>query len=529
MRSLAAKALILLTLPALAWSATLKVGSRVFSVADTSFEATPYIGIDALDSLLGASGQWIPDRQKWVLKESVGPESSASGKTRNWVFTLDNAFCSIGDRIFNLTYPVRRGPQKLYVPLHPMLRLLKSEAKHDVTVTQILATSHNPGQSQGQSQSQGQGQAAAPETTSPASVLLLGPVQTEARSNGTLVTVQATASSQPEIFFVPPNYLVRFNRAKVAPGTPLRQAGAGLVQKVLLTSDSGQVQLTLQMRGNVDTVEAEPIAGGDKSGGHGWQFLVRKPTKVTKETHKSAKTALTDKTARKGTIILDPGHGGHDQGAHVGGIHEAKITLAVGKLLKAELEKRGYKALLTRDDDRYVSLADRPKFASENAGDLFISLHCNAIDGSHKRKKQVSGYVAYILREGASEEDNALARRENQAVQAEKGKTDKTEISPVDWILLEHQLNLYSKQSEDFTEKLIHSFEDFDLPKYGTGASQAGFFVLVGAYMPAVLFEMGFLTNDRDRAFMADKKGQKRIAIKLAEAIDRFMSYRKEG
>jgi N-acetylmuramoyl-L-alanine amidase len=180
----------------------------------------------------------------------------------------------------------------------------------------------------------------------------------------------------------------------------------------------------------------------------------------------------------------------------------------------------GYKALMTREDDQYITLQDRPKFASEKGGDLFISLHCNSIGGSMKRKKTVTGFIAYILREGESEEDKALARRENEAI-SEEGKS-KGEISPVEWILLEHQLNLYSKESESFVEHIIREFGNFQIGKYSTGASQAGFYVLVGAYMPAVLFEMGYLTNDEDRRILSSEKGQKQIAERLGKSIDAY-------
>ena len=113
-------------------------------------------------------------------------------------------------------------------------------------------------------------------------------------------------------------------------------------------------------------------------------------------------------------------------------------------------------------------------------------------------------------------------RRENQAIQEESGKSGKDEIAPVDWILLEHQLNLYSKQSESLAESIVKNFDGFDVPKYSTGARQAGFFVLVGAYMPAVLFEMGFLTHPQDRRILGSKSGQREIARRMAAAIDRF-------
>ena len=223
-----------------------------------------------------------------------------------------------------------------------------------------------------------------------------------------------------------------------------------------------------------------------------------------------------------GTIIVDAGHGGHDRGATVKGVEEAVVTLAVAKELKKELRSLGYKVKLTREEDEYKTLAERPKFASDQGGDVFVSLHCNSLPNSSRDKQDITGYTVYILREGESEEDKALARRENQAIQEESGKSGKNEIAPVDWILLEHQLNLYSKQSELFTESIVKEFDGFGIPKYSKGARQAGFFVLVGAYMPAVLFEMGFLTNNEDRRILASKSGQREIARRMAGAIDRF-------
>jgi N-acetylmuramoyl-L-alanine amidase len=467
-----------------------------WDVTDTVFENTPYMALSDVDSLLGASGKWVPDRQKWVSRDKQG---------RSWVFTLDNSFCTVVDGVFNLTYPVRRSANRLWVPVYPLLRLLKDQAKLELQVLEapagVKASSPNLENA---------------SSTGPNGKTVLGPVECEARGNGTLVRIAALGPIQPEILWVPPHYLARFDNAELAKGMALRQDGKGLVDKVIFNADPNQIQMTLQIRGEVDTIEMERMDHP-----RGLQFLVRKVD------GKKAKTvAGTKEKNKKGTIIIDPGHGGHDQGAIINGVKEAQITLAVGKQLKKALEKLGYKALMTREDDTYVSLADRPKFASEKGGDLFVSLHCNSMEGTQKRKQQVSGFTVYILREGESEEDNALARRENEAIQEEKGKTNKSEISPVDWILLEHQLNLYSKQSETFAEKIIKAFDGFEIQKYSTGARQAGFFVLVGAYMPAVLFEMGFLTNSQDRAFMASANGQKRMAKQLSEAIDQFMSYR---
>jgi N-acetylmuramoyl-L-alanine amidase len=245
---------------------------------------------------------------------------------------------------------------------------------------------------------------------------------------------------------------------------------------------------------------------------------------------KKGEPAFKPAPETKGTVIVDAGHGGHDRGAVIKGAVEAEVTLAVALELRKALKDLGYKVLLTRDSDAYKTLQERPKFASEKGGDVFVSLHCNSLAGSVQRLKSVTGYTVYILREGESEEDNALARRENQAIQEESGKSGKAEITPVEWILLEHQLNLYSKQSEALAESIVKGFTGFDIPRYSTGARQAGFFVLVGAYMPAVLFEMGFLTHDKDRRVMTSKSGQREIAKRMAKAIDQFRKrQKKEG
>jgi len=485
--------------------ARLKAGQ--FQAADTVFEGTPYVPIATIDSLLSLAGQltqagqWVPDRQKWVAKDK---------KNRTWVFSLDNAFCAVGDQILNLTYPIRRSADAVFIPLYPLLRILKLEWQWDITVEELPPTSGptavagvrtHPGNSR-----------SPPE---------LGPISCEARGNGTLVTLGYSGGVDPEILWVPPNYLVRFADVTLSPEVKPREDGQGLVKTMLWTSDKNQVQLTLQLKGDYDTVE---LAMNEERSE--MQFLVRKS--LAKKSEPLAQPKKKNKN-RQGTVILDAGHGGKDQGASVGDVVESRITLAVTLLLRDELKKMGYIPLLTRDKDEFISLADRPKFAAEKGGDLFLSLHCNSIGGSKKKKQQVAGFTAYILRAGASEEDNALARRENAAILEEKGKADKTEISPVDWILLEHQLNLYSKESEELAESIVTAFDGFDIQKYSTGAGQAGFFVLVGAYMPAVLFEMGFLTHDGDRAFMSSPKGQKRIAKQLAKAIDQFLSRQEDG
>lgn len=468
--------------------------------ADTSFEGVRYVSSRFLESLFAREGSWVPDRQKFVLPDSTG---------RKWYFTLDNPFMNIGEEVGNLVYPVRRGPEFLYLPLPPLLRLLQQKGWAIAAPASPAAVAAPP---------------VTKETPSAAKVIALPngsnilDIGAEDRENGTLVSVRVAGPMEWESLWVPPHYILRFQGGQLAAAYPLKAQGAGLVKSILTVQEKELVQVTLNIPRAIDTVEVA-YSGETQA----YQVTVRKKSAKREKAERdsvAASAAAAGKAAKTATIIIDPGHGGKDQGAMVGGVNEAQVTLAVAKELKTALTKLGYKALLTREEDVFISLPDRPKFASEKGGDLFISLHCNSIGGSTKHKQGVSGFISYILREGESEEDKALARRENEAIGAESGKS-KGEISPVEWILLEHQLNLYSKESEVFAENIMKAFEGHAIAKYATGASQAGFYVLVGAYMPAVLFEMGFLTNDRDRRLLASEKGQRQIAERLARAIDK--------
>jgi N-acetylmuramoyl-L-alanine amidase len=185
------------------------------------------------------------------------------------------------------------------------------------------------------------------------------------------------------------------------------------------------------------------------------------------------------------------------------------------------LEEEGFTVKLTRSKDEFIELEKRPKMASDWGGDLFVSLHCNAIEGKERQQK-TEGFKFYILRAGGSEEDKAIARRENQAIALESGKKSKDEISPAEWIILDNQLALYAEKSALLAGHLVETFDGGSIKKLQTGAGQAGFMVLVGAYMPAVLAELGFITNPTDGAFLSTEKGQNEIVERLTKAIVSF-------
>ena len=222
------------------------------------------------------------------------------------------------------------------------------------------------------------------------------------------------------------------------------------------------------------------------------------------------------------TIVIDPGHGGKDSGAQGKKSNEKDIVLSIGKLLKKELEKEGFNVKMTRDKDEFIELGQRANLANQWDGDLFISLHCNAIDATPERKKQIKGYHVYVLRAPESEEDKAIARRENKVATLYGEKNAKEELSPIEWFKLEARLEKYKQNSYMFTEEMLKAFDGGKIRRQAGGVGGAGFMVLVGALMPAVLFEIGFISNLEDEAYMMTDAGQKDIAKRISKAVSTY-------
>jgi len=222
------------------------------------------------------------------------------------------------------------------------------------------------------------------------------------------------------------------------------------------------------------------------------------------------------------TIVIDPGHGGKDSGALGKNSQEKDIVLSIGKLVKKALEKEGFNVKMTRDKDVFIELGQRANLANQWDGDLFVSLHCNAIDATPERKKQIRGYHVYVLRAPESEEDKAIARRENKVATLYGEKNAKEELTPIEWFKLEARLEKYKQNSYMFTEEMLKALDGGKIKRQAGGVGGAGFMVLVGALMPAVLFEIGFISNLEDEAYMMSKDGQADIADRIAKAVKNY-------
>jgi N-acetylmuramoyl-L-alanine amidase len=342
-------------------------------------------------------------------------------------------------------------------------------------------------------------------------------VNLDSKENGEVIELKLSKPFVVETFYTKPNYLLRIN-GLVIDSTMFSDLAkkSAMISRVIPIQDKQSVQITLVLKDNCDGVELIK-----KDEGKTLQVVLRRKQSEIKAAASSSSAAQAGGSKKIKTIVLDPGHGGKDPGAiGYNGHKEKDIVLSVGLKLKSKLEEKGFAVKMTRSTDEFIELAQRPKMASDWGGDLFISLHCNAT--VKEKQATAQGFIFYILRSGGSEEDNAIARRENQAIALESGKKGKTEISPAEWIILDNQLALYAEKSALLAGYLVESFDGGSIRKVQKGASQAGFMVLVGAYMPAVLAELGFITHPSDAAYMSSEKGQNEIAENLAKAVENF-------
>ncbi len=212
------------------------------------------------------------------------------------------------------------------------------------------------------------------------------------------------------------------------------------------------------------------------------------------------------------TIMLDPGHGGKDPGAVCSGIMEKDINLRLAKILGEILENKGYRVLYTRTTDTFIPLEERTAKANAKTTDIFISLHVNA-----HRSSKVHGLEVYYLNLASSKEAVRVAAREN-AVSEKK-------ISDLQLILSDLMLNSKIEESEKLAQRVMDSTLDYSKQFYKIndhGVRRAPFYVLMGAQMPAVLIELGYITNPTERKRLQDYAYLKRMAWGVGQGIKTY-------
>lgn len=227
------------------------------------------------------------------------------------------------------------------------------------------------------------------------------------------------------------------------------------------------------------------------------------------------------------TIIIDAGHGGPDRGmrgALVAGTRliEKDVALSVAQRTAAEMRKRGHKVVMTRSTDTLIALGDRGRIANEARGDLFMSIHVNAANPNWKNSSAARGFETYFLAEAKTEDARLVADMENASEQYETA-VNVPKGNPLSFILNDMKQNEHLRESSLLASIVQQRMAQFH-PGPNRGVKQAGFKVLVTAFMPSVLVELGFGSNPAEAAFLQSDREQSRIAAALADAADAYLA-----
>ena len=231
---------------------------------------------------------------------------------------------------------------------------------------------------------------------------------------------------------------------------------------------------------------------------------------------------------RKRRVVVDAGHGGPDAGmtGPIGPgkrIREKDITLAIAKQLEKALEARGVEVIMTRTRDTLIALSDRGRIANKERGDLFISIHVNAANPRWKNAGAARGFETYFLAEARTEDAKRVEQMENDVVRFETG-VNAPKDDPLGFIIRDMAQNEHLRESSDLAATIQDGMARIH-PGTDRGVKQAAFRVLVTAYMPAVLVEVGFGTNAAEASYLADAFRQKQLADAIAGATMEYYEH----
>lgn len=337
-------------------------------------------------------------------------------------------------------------------------------------------------------------------------------VRVQDKANGTLFRIATEAGFRPK------NISTRYSRkwlyidvlgGRLDPKHIPQKLESTLVKEFIPIQQEEMVQLSFRLNKDISEKEIKTSYGKN-------EILVSIPGKIDSDLIKRLKE--DQEKWRIDRIVIDPGHGGKDPGT-IGsrGTYEKDVVLGVAKKLKKLLEKNlDVEVLMTRDDDTFLSLKERTQFANKNQGKLFISIHAN-----WNRNSKVNGAATYFLGLAKSEESLEIAQRENSVIKYEDGNSHFDDITEEQIILATMAQNSYNKESQDFAAMIQEEIHK-QTGLRNRGIKQAGFYVMIGASMPNVLVETGFMSNKKEEKLLKKSSFQGKIAQAIYKSIKSF-------
>ncbi|MGI8401755.1 MAG: N-acetylmuramoyl-L-alanine amidase family protein [Gemmatimonadaceae bacterium] len=280
---------------------------------------------------------------------------------------------------------------------------------------------------------------------------------------------------------------------------------------------------TAELRATTGVVAARPAAGRTASSTP--PTIAVGPPRP--DNRPPGRTVYAKPITRK-MVVIDAGHGGPDNGM-TGPIGtrpwflEKDVTLAVALKLATVLRARGVDVLMTRTTDTLIALYDRGKIANSNHGDVFISIHVNAPGYSTAAAARERGFETYFLAEAKTEGERRVQDMENESVKFETG-ANAPKGDPLNFIITDMAQNEHLRESSDLAQTIQNGMIDVH-PGPNRGVQQANFAVLRGSYMPAVLVEIGFGSNQSEATFLSDQDNQRALARNIASSVLSYLEH----
>lgn len=439
--------------------------------------------------------------------------------------TALNPFISINDEIIQLPVSTRYKNHEIYVPTTHFIHLISPYLQNKPTLIKSVAastsiTSNAKATEADIEKTPVAAPPPAPENKS-AAYTRITDLHVEEKANGTLIRIRAERALESSHINsrVTNGWLyVDIYKGSVSGLQIHKEKISKFIKQIVPVQLSQSAQLSFKINGEIASrkIYANPASN---------EVLVSLKTeeRVSPDLLKSLESEkqkwLID------TIVIDPGHGGHDPGAiGPGKLYEKHVTLAIGLKLQKIFEARSdIKVVMTREDDRFIPLKDRTHIANQEQGKLFISIHANS-----NRNSRVSGLTTYFLGQARTEEALEVSRRENAVINYEKDTSRYSEFQNESFILLTLAQNAYQQESQDLAA-IVQAEVCKRTNIRNRGVKQAGYYVLIGASMPNILIETAFISNRREEKLLRADDFQQDIAEGIFASIMRFKEIYEQG
>ena len=486
------------------------VGDKSIPVAGYDSSGVVFVSVQEYASAIALQSATSPLRRKIEVRLPNHRVKTTAGSPFLVITDISTSVASV----YQVTRPLFQIDSVIFAPASEFVSLLERLSPLGVSL-------------------QAESQILAKEPQQPESQFDVTGLAIESRLNGYLLTIKLSRKlANFDAFLAHDGWLyVTINDAQADTVALSHFKSADVIRRVLVFQSPTSVQLTFQV--SPDIVQVDPLLDGQSS-----NLLIALHTRTEMQKAELEKRQAEEANKKQeetqdklqrardryklDVIVIDAGHGGKDPGTiGVSGTQEKDVALGValklGQLIKQNM--KDVQVVYTRRNDTFVELYLSGKIANDAGGKLFISIHCNSTE---RKPSSANGFEIYILRPGKTDNAIRIAEKENDAIKYEENYKDRyQELTEENFILITMRQSAFVRYSEEFAVRASEAMANL-LKIQNSGVKQAGFLVLVGASMPNVLVETGYLSNRSEERILRSQEGQRTIAEALFEGIKRY-------